>query len=293
MTAEDPCVRRLFERQTLLESDWYRRRLRAKQTRDVALWSRHVAALEAVPALKGRLEEARRQLARAGSPEYLAELEGTIGADPSLGNPWLSVPLRDYEDHMNSEPVGQLSALAELFGEALRSCRPESVAILGVAGGNGLEHIDPAVTRRVCGIDVNPEYLEAVRQRFAAAPGLELHCLDLAESHAQLAPARLVHAALIFEHAGLGRCLENALNLVAPGAALSVVLQLPSAAAEPVNGAAHPSIQALRHGFQLIDPGHLSREVEGRGFRFVRSMRHPLPSGKAFWLGLFERPAPA
>jgi len=36
-------------------------------------------------------------------------------------------------------------------------------------------------------------------------------------------------AALIFEHAGLDRCLENAVNMVAPGAALSVVLQLPSA----------------------------------------------------------------
>ena len=36
---------------------------------------------------------------------------------------------------------------------------------------------------------------------------------------------------LIFEHAGLDQCLENAIALVAPGGTLSVVLQLPSTTA--------------------------------------------------------------
>ena len=289
MTAEDPRVRNLFERQVLLRSDWYQRRLRAKQSRDVALWTRHVAALTAVPDLADRLDEAHRQLARVSGAEYLTELRGTIGADPSLGNPWLAVPLHEYEDHMNSEPVGQLAVLGEAFAEALRHCRPESAIVLGIAGGNGLAHIDPQVTRRVCGIDINPDYLDAVRQRFAAVSGLELHCLDLAESPAQLDPARLVHAALIFEYGGLGRCLDNALALVAPGGTLSVVLQLPSATEEAVGSNAPASLQALRHNLQLIDPALLSHVIEGRGFRFVRSVRHPLPSGKSFWHGFFEK----
>ena len=97
MTAEAEGVRQLFHRQTMLESDWYRQRLRAKQSRDVALWTRHVAALVDLPDLQLRLEEARRQLARVSSTEYLNELQGTIGADPSLGHPWLSAPLRDYK----------------------------------------------------------------------------------------------------------------------------------------------------------------------------------------------------
>jgi len=74
----------------LLASDWYRRRLRAKQSRDVALWTRHVAALTDIPELASRLEEARRNWLAVGSPAYLEELEGTIGADPSAGHPWLS-----------------------------------------------------------------------------------------------------------------------------------------------------------------------------------------------------------
>ena len=84
MTAEDERVRGLFHRDALLASDWYRQRLRSKQSRDVALWKRHIAALADSPDLTDRLQEARRQLARVSRPEYLDELVGTIGADPSL-----------------------------------------------------------------------------------------------------------------------------------------------------------------------------------------------------------------
>ncbi len=82
---EAPEIRGLFTRQALLESAWYRERLETKQRRDVALWTRHIAALEAAGSDKCSTEtckEARCQLARVSSPAYLEELEGTIGADP-------------------------------------------------------------------------------------------------------------------------------------------------------------------------------------------------------------------
>jgi hypothetical protein len=71
---DDPAVRGLFAREAVLSSEWYRARLAAKQVRDIALWTRHAAAV-ASPA-------ARRQLERVSAPAYLAELQGTIGADP-------------------------------------------------------------------------------------------------------------------------------------------------------------------------------------------------------------------
>jgi SAM-dependent methyltransferase len=190
---------------------------------------------------------------------------------------------------MQSAPVQQLAVLAELFGKVLGSRRPESVAILGLAGGNGLEHIDPAVTHRVCGFDINPEYLEAARQRYAGLEGLELHCVDLAEHDGPLAPVELVHAALIFEHAGTEHCLENAVKMVAPGGALSVVLQLPSTTPEAVPPPAHPSVETLRRHFQFIDPDILTQRIEARGFRLTHADRLPLASGKSFWTGLFEK----
>jgi hypothetical protein len=63
-----------------------------------------------------------------------------------MPNPWFSIPLADYEGHMKSADVQQLDALAELFAEAIAYWRPESIAVLGVAGGNGLDRIDRSVT---------------------------------------------------------------------------------------------------------------------------------------------------
>jgi hypothetical protein len=96
-TLNDPCFREMFDREAVLQSDWYRERLRVKQERDIALWRRHVAALEKfhqadtlASAVDGfnveeRTREARAQMARVTSPAYLAELRGTIGADPFTG----------------------------------------------------------------------------------------------------------------------------------------------------------------------------------------------------------------
>jgi hypothetical protein len=91
---EDPEIRRLFTREYLLASDWYAERLRTRQKRDIALWRRHVHALEEFLGggsavgnldLGGRLEEARRQFRRVSAADYLGELQGTIGADPFGG----------------------------------------------------------------------------------------------------------------------------------------------------------------------------------------------------------------
>jgi len=91
---EDAEVRRMFTREYLMASGWYGERLRAKQTRDVALWARHVRAIEEFrdsgAGFEGfdsesRLAESRAHLARVSAPEYLSELEGTLGADPDCG----------------------------------------------------------------------------------------------------------------------------------------------------------------------------------------------------------------
>jgi hypothetical protein len=126
-----------------------------------------------------------------------------------MPNPWLSVPLAEDERHLGSPEVAQLGALSDLFAEVLARRRPPSLALLGIAAGNGLNRIDAGVTRRVVGVDVNPQYLVAVRERFCDLPGLELHCADLAEQTLAIAPVQLVYAALLFEHAGTGRCLDT------------------------------------------------------------------------------------
>ena len=74
----------------------------------------------------------------------------------TMSNPWLNIPLADYEGHMRSDEVQQLGALSELFAAALKRCQPTSVALLGVGGGNGLDRIDSRLTKRVVGAGLEP-----------------------------------------------------------------------------------------------------------------------------------------
>jgi hypothetical protein len=71
---DDPAIRAMFSRESLLDSDWYKERLCVKQKRDIALWTRHVEATGT--------EAASSRLAQVSSESYLGELVGTIGADP-------------------------------------------------------------------------------------------------------------------------------------------------------------------------------------------------------------------
>jgi hypothetical protein len=88
----DPGIRLMFTRDYLLNSEWYQARLTIKQARDVELWQRHTARLEALVESLGvndgeatepieRLQLARRTLAYVRSARYRRALLGTIGAD--------------------------------------------------------------------------------------------------------------------------------------------------------------------------------------------------------------------
>jgi hypothetical protein len=205
--------------------------------------------------------------------------------------PWLSIPLEDYEGHMNAPEVRQLPVLAELFRRVLERWRPESVAIAGVAGGNGLEGIDSSVTRRTGGIDINEEYLETAAQRFGALPGLELNRCDLTMNAPKSSPFALVHAALLFEHTGLGTALDNVLSMIEPRGKLSVVLQLPSSRSKDVAVTKYTSLQTVKQNFALIDLAEFRLEMASRDFELIEEDNRVLPGGKTFWLGVFARNA--
>jgi SAM-dependent methyltransferase len=206
-----------------------------------------------------------------------------------MTSPWLSVPLEDYEAHMSSEGVQQLPALADLFKHSLERCMPESLAVLGLAGGNGLEHIDSIITKRIVGVDINRPYLDAVKRRFETIPGMEFCCCDLRCSDLHLDPVALVHAALIFEHTGLDRALDNAISLVAPGGKLSVVLQLPSENGHAVAGTGYVSMQRLEQDFALVDVNEFQRLLATKQFHLIGQVCRMVPAGKVMWLGIFAK----
>jgi hypothetical protein len=90
----DPEFRQMFTRKSLLESDWYRERLDAKQALDGQLWQRHANYLRRYLAdpvrrptserlqLAARLKWVERETERVAEPEYRAGLRGMLGLDP-------------------------------------------------------------------------------------------------------------------------------------------------------------------------------------------------------------------
>ncbi|WP_346858334.1 hypothetical protein [uncultured Draconibacterium sp.] len=90
----DPELRKLFEREEVIKSDWYKARLELKQKHDVAFYVAQVGYLEdfmdnkenaslIVPMdIPGRLAKVKEMLQHVESKQYIKELVGTIGADP-------------------------------------------------------------------------------------------------------------------------------------------------------------------------------------------------------------------
>jgi len=141
----------------------------------------------------------------------------------------------------------------------------------------------------VIGIDVNPGYLAATRERFPDLRGLELLHADLEHDAIKTEPVALVHAALVFEYAGTGRCPDSAVSLVAPEGHLSVVLQIPTEGREAVTPSGYPSMNRLADGFSFIDPHRLRRLLAQQDLRLTHQSRLALSTGKTFWSGYFER----
>ncbi len=89
-----PEIRKMFSRDAVLKSDWYKERLKTKQQRDIQLWKKHIAYIEEFSARPGnsetvnqlsladRLAIAKSKLSETEKADYLKKLVGTIGADP-------------------------------------------------------------------------------------------------------------------------------------------------------------------------------------------------------------------
>ena len=205
------------------------------------------------------------------------------------GNPWLGIPLADYESHMARPDVGQSRFLAdELRAAALRH-GPESVAVVGCAGGNGLEGLAETSVRRILAIDINPDYVAATGTRHGrTAPGLELLVADIAEPLPPHHPADLVFAGLVLEYVACVPAFAGLRSLCAPGGRLVVVTQVPSETLPAVSPSPHRSLDALRGAMRLVEPPVLAAAAGGAGFVQTQCRRRTLASGKAFLVAEYQ-----
>jgi hypothetical protein len=202
-------------------------------------------------------------------------------------NPWTVVPATDYEQHMGPAGVDQLAPLSALFQEAYLGAQPDRVLLPGVATGNGLEHVDPSVTRRVVGLDVNLQYLGICRQRFfSLGPRLELYCVSAQQWRSPPRSFDLIHVALLLEYLHPEPLVANLASWVEDKGAISVVLQLPGGQA-PTPGL--KALEIIQKAMKLVAPADLQALFKAQGLSLRRSRTVPLKFGKSFWFGTFGR----
>lgn len=204
-----------------------------------------------------------------------------------MGQPWLEIPLADYEGHMTL--VGQAQMLADELKASLERHQPQSVAIVGCAGGNGFEALIDPRFKRVVGIDVNPGYLEAARGRYSSRiHNLELHCADI-EHPLKLPPVDFIFAGLVFEYTDTTRAMMNCAQLMSPGAHLIAVLQLPGGELK-VSPSPFKSLSLLRECMSLHAPQAIVSAARMVGLQHETTWQQVPTPGKAFAVVTFRRP---
>ncbi len=200
-----------------------------------------------------------------------------------MNNPWLEIPEADYVGHMSSPAVGQRPVLGRLLGEALDTVRPDVVLVLGCSTGNGLEHVNPAVTSRVVVVDVNSTYLRSLRERFPNPSfDLDVRSGDVIDIELEREAYDLIHAGLIFEYVEWPVLLPRVAGALRTGGVLSVILQAPSASSPAVTPTTFASLRKLESLFRFVEPTALVDAARDQGLNLKARHTEGLPAGKSF-----------
>ena len=198
-------------------------------------------------------------------------------------NPWLDIPLADYEAHMALPTVGQSQLIADELAALVRRYSPTSVAVIGCAGGNGFDRLSDTSVTRVVGVDINPAYIEQARQRYAGRiPGLEIYVADLESEGALFEPVDLMYVALVFEYVDTAQAMHALLRHCKSGSVLAVLAQLPHEQMAHVSPSPYTSLQRLEPRMRLVVPEVLQEHARQAGFAQERSRTVAATGGKHF-----------
>ena len=88
-----------------------------------------------------------------------------------MNNPWKEIDLADYENHMKLDNVMQLQTMNSMMKNQFGDYLVSTAMVLGIAGGNGLEHVSPDKYETVFGVDINEDYLRVVSERTSRRGG--------------------------------------------------------------------------------------------------------------------------
>lgn len=208
-----------------------------------------------------------------------------------MDNIWEKVPLEDYEKHMSHETVGQQQLLSELTRKYLQRLTPKTTMFLGVAGGNGLEHIDNTITHKVYGIDINKEYLLETKNRFQnRIADLDLINIDISNNSTEITRVDFMWAALILEYVDMGDCFKFIINNIQDNGYVVITIQVNNGVSS-ISKTGVETVKLVGQIFKPVDSKDLLGVADRFGFAIMESEKNILPNGKILETFCFQKKA--
>ena len=209
-----------------------------------------------------------------------------------MKNPWNNINLNDYENHMKLESVMQLQSMNEIMSDQFSRCTSATVMILGIAGGNGLNHIAADSFEKIYGVDINEKYLDECVRRYPELSGIftPIHC-DLLADNISLPPARNLIANLFIEYVGYDNFCRT-VRQVSPRY-VSCVIQVNRDDSFVSDSPYLHVFDDLEQVYHQVDRNGLTKAMEQIGYRLTFEKEKALPNGKSLLRLDFETDASA
>lgn len=202
-----------------------------------------------------------------------------VGGDNNMNNPWKDISLSDYENHMAMDSVQQLQAMNQMMKGQLNQYEVQSAMILGIAGGNGLEHVDTEKLNKVYGVDINQEYLTITKKRYEnLSDTLDCLCIDLASEAEKLPRADMLIANLLIEYIGY-ECFKKVVTVTKP-VYVSCIIQVnvdDSFVSESPYLHAFDGLVTVHHQMAEQELQNSMNEID---YHLIQVLEHQLPNGK-------------
>lgn len=205
-----------------------------------------------------------------------------------MKNPWEEISLTDYENHMKLDSVMQLQAMNEMMKDQFDTYPISSVMILGIAGGNGLEHVQKGKLKKVYGVDINASYLKEVARRYSNLDGLlDCICIDLIYEADRLPRADMVIANLLIEYIGY-ECFQKVIQRVNPKY-VSCIIQInieDNWVSDSPYLHVFDGLEQVHHQMEEQELEKTMLEIE---YHAIKTLEYMLPNGKKLVRIDFER----
>ena len=151
--------------------------------------------------------------------------------------------------------------------------------ILGIAGGNGLEHIQKDRFDKIYGIDINSFYLQTVVQRYSELNSfLECLCIDLLNETDKLPKADMVIANLLIEYIGYD-CFQKAIIQANPKY-VSCIIQINMEDSWVSDSPYLHAFDGLEQVHHQMEEQSLQKAMFKIDYHTIKTLERILPNGK-------------